>query len=342
MIHTTKSIIISCSSIVILLTCSHNKPYLSDIDINEKLLANICFRLEENIYRTYISDDNILLNNINDKYELLLSIISDAEYKISQLPRYSISEKQYALLVFYNIHDLLINKYKFKLKIGTETLLEALTYNKYDCDIGSLIYFSIGEKIGLPIYIVEAPGHNFVRWELNNHEHINWDVNTGKDYSDDDFRNGNTPTSTKKLTIYTEMHSYFLKNLPINYFIGYYYGLLAYKLNKKGKLDIAEIYYKQSIQLYPYAFLSMNNLAWMYVTNEKYISRDYANQATNLTLFIVNSYPEDINSIDTLSCCYAAQGNFEQAIFEEKKAYSNKQKIEGFKNKKTCLDMKIK
>ena len=42
-----------------------------------------------------------------------------------------------------------------------------------------LVYASIGEALGLPIHIVLAPEHAFVRWRLDGSSYINWETSTG-------------------------------------------------------------------------------------------------------------------------------------------------------------------
>ena len=43
----------------------------------------------------------------------------------------------------------------------------------------ALLYASIGEALGLPIDIVLAPGHAFVRWRLDDSSYVNWETSTG-------------------------------------------------------------------------------------------------------------------------------------------------------------------
>lgn len=43
----------------------------------------------------------------------------------------------------------------------------------------ALIYASIGEAMGLPIYAVLAPGHAFVRWQLEDASYVNWETTAG-------------------------------------------------------------------------------------------------------------------------------------------------------------------
>ena len=67
----------------------------------------------------------------------------------------------------------------------TNSLLStALITKKIDCDGYSAIYLAVGELLGLPIQMVRAPAHTFVRWHFPNGTYINWETTIGATKSD--------------------------------------------------------------------------------------------------------------------------------------------------------------
>ena len=59
-----------------------------------------------------------------------------------------------------------------------------------DCDIFSYLYLAVGDALDLPIYAVLIPEHMFVRWELDNGSHINWETTQGKELPDFYYEDG--------------------------------------------------------------------------------------------------------------------------------------------------------
>ena len=67
----------------------------------------------------------------------------------------------------------------------TNSLLStALITKKIDCDGYSAIYLAVGEALGLPIRMVRAPAHTFVRWHFPNGKYLNWETTIGAVKSD--------------------------------------------------------------------------------------------------------------------------------------------------------------
>lgn len=73
-------------------------------------------------------------------------------------------------------------------------------YRLIDCDLMAYLYLAIAEVLELPIYLVEVPGHFFVRYEYSDSDYLNWDNNSAKEYSDDDFRDGLTPSTSRQIS----------------------------------------------------------------------------------------------------------------------------------------------
>ena len=86
-------------------------------------------------------------------------------------------------------------------------------YHLFDCDLGGYIYLGVGEALGLPIYLVEVPGHFFVRYEYGNGDYLNWDNNSAREYTNDDYRQGYCASSKKSFDQATEEECFYLRSL---------------------------------------------------------------------------------------------------------------------------------
>jgi len=65
-------------------------------------------------------------------------------------------------------------------------LSHALETKQLDCKHYSFLYYSIGEELGLPLHIVLAPEHVFVRWD-DGKEAYNWETTTNSHINDEQY-----------------------------------------------------------------------------------------------------------------------------------------------------------
>lgn len=209
-------------------------------------------------------------------------------------------------------------------------------YYGIDCDLGSLLYLSIGEVLNLPLRFVEVPEHNFIRWEFTDKTYVNWDTNKGRVISDDDYRNG---IGCLSFTRKEEKLNHYLENMNQNEIKGYYLSLIAMLLSDQNRYLESQKLYLQAIEFRPYDALSCNNLSWMYLTEPFFNSDTYYQKAYELSLKVDSLLPKNITYKDTYSCACAGIGDFEKAIQIEKEAKDKKYRIDGYKHKKTCLDL---
>jgi len=93
-----------------------------------------------------------------------------------------------------------------------------------DCDVGSVIYLSIGEVIGLPVYGVNVPGHMFVRWKMKSGETLNWETQWGKTRSNNFYRKRHRTTPEMEA-----FHQY-MQELSNEELEGFYYFLWGVRL----------------------------------------------------------------------------------------------------------------
>lgn len=209
----------------------------------------------------------------------------------------------------------------------------------FDCDLGSYLILAIGEALSLPISLVEVPEHNFVRWNFEGGAFLNWDTNTARTHSNDEYRRGESKTAGTSFDKETERRRGFLNNLSKDEIRGYHLALIALHLKNNNHLDLARKYYKRGAKLRPRGTLAQNNLSWMYVTESQFNQAKYLREALSLSLAVDQIDPNDEEYKDTLACAYAANRKFKRAIAAEKAAHNIQGKIDGFKAGKTCLDL---
>ncbi len=118
-----------------------------------------------------------------ESYLLLDDIISVARETLGTRTPLDQSERDIALMTLATIAKV-IEAYGFEYQ-KNGLLATALASRKIDCDGYSFLYLSIGEVLGLPIKMVRAPAHTFVRWELKDGTHINWETTINAEKTDE-------------------------------------------------------------------------------------------------------------------------------------------------------------
>lgn len=212
-------------------------------------------------------------------------------------------------------------------------------YYHFDCDLGSLIILGIAERMGLPISFVEVPDHNFVRWRFEDGTHINWDTNAAGIYTDDQFRQGQSPTSGNRFDRETEERLGYLKDMSRAEIKGYYFGLMGSRLSAEGEVEEAARIFDQAVTLRPNGTTAQNNYAWMIVTRPEFKGVTFGEKAVRLSKGVFDLSPNDRNANDTYSCALAAASRFDDAVYIERLAFDREDKIEAFQAGRTCLDM---
>ncbi|MEW4486895.1 hypothetical protein AB1L42_02380 [Thalassoglobus sp. JC818] len=272
-------------------------------------------------------------------YEFLEQLLSEAESLFANPEKLSkTTSRNEAMRAMASIGQLLA-RHGFRLRLGVNSLSEMLTrrsdrygriYYEYDCDTSSLLYVSIGERLGLPITFVESkiPGstvnHNYVRWDFGNSTGIDWDTN-GR----------------------------FVRRPAV---VGKFYGrsfsserLLAYAYFMRGKTWDEQGNPLKSIQDYRRASAidpghprPANNLAWMYVSNPEVQEVMEYSEALEFAQRSLET-DRDPNILDTLACTIAEGGDFNEAIALEYEAFrmTNSReyahRLSGFRRQMTYL-----
>ncbi|TWT47047.1 Tetratricopeptide repeat protein [Thalassoglobus neptunius] len=279
-------------------------------------------------------------SEVTDKhYETLESILSDAEllFANNEMLAKTTSQNE-AIRSLASIGQLLARR-GFRLRLGVKSFAEMLTprsdrygriYYEYDCDTSSLLYVSIGQRLGLPISFVESkiPGstvnHNFVRWDFGNSTGIDWDTNG---------RFVRRPAVVGK---------FYGRSFSPKRLLAYAYFMRGKTWDEQGSPLKSIEDYRRASEIDPGHPRPANNLAWMYVSNREVQEVMEFSEALEYAQRSLET-DRDPNILDTLACTIAEGGDFSQAITLEYEAlrmtnsreYANR--LSGFRRQMTYL-----
>jgi len=190
-------------------------------------------------------------------------------------------------------------------------------FSHVDCDLSSLLYVSIGEKLDIPLCMVEIPNHNFVRWRLSDSLHLNWDTNYGFDkFSDSQY------ALTGHITSEQIVNGIYLADLSTNNSKGYFSFVRGLTFQSNNMLSEALNEYRNATQLYPKSPSARNNAAWLYVSSRPAQAFITGTEAIAMGEKARQLVMNDSNILDTLACAYAEYGDFTKAIEIETAAYN--------------------
>src|SRR3989338_687728 len=190
---------------------------------------------------------------------------------------------------------------------GLHLFHEGLGSKKIDCYSTSFIYLSIADALGLPLVVVSAPEHLFVRFILNG-EKINWETTSAEVLSDDDYKlEFNIADATIKNEVY-------LRNLTRQETMALVYNNRGIAWRRKGNLDNAIADFNNSIRLNPNFAEAYNNrgAAWAIKGNLDNAIADY-NKAIRLD-------PNNVLAYNNRGNAWAVKGNLGKAIADYNKA----------------------
>jgi hypothetical protein len=182
-----------------------------------------------------------------------------------------------------------------------------------DSAIGSLLFISVGQRMGWDIRLVTVPGHSFVRWYGRSFDPVNWDWTAGSPSSDDYYS-----TQTGRLyRDWRERRRYrYLAGLSLGYARANYLFQMARQVAGTGpKRRLLE----RAMRAEPTHEQVQNSLAWLYATDPALATR-YSRQAVAYALSVWAAMPDDPSTADTVACAYAARGERSLAVQIERYA----------------------
>lgn len=209
---------------------------------------------------------------------------------------------------------------------GRRTHIEAHLAEPFfhaDCDIFSLLYLSIGELLRLPIRMVEAPKHNYIRWDLDDFTYVNWETNFGRSvFSDEDYQHcEHLHATTFLVPLEAIISGSYLRSMRNTEALGYFVSLRGGAYAERGAHALALEDAENAILFFPHSPTVCNNTAWAYVSIPGAQHRKRELDALRLALRAVRAF-RDPNLLDTLAAAHAVNRDFTNAFKVETEAFA--------------------
>lgn len=182
-----------------------------------------------------------------------------------------------------------------------------------DCDMGSLIYLSVAQRLGWEFRLMEVPRHFFVEWQLTPWESVIWDWTQGGPRERSDYLDRVSHIGDSRLT------HFYLRSLDANEAKAYYLGLVA-TMSDDGVQ--AERLFEEALAVIPGNPTITNNFAFHYSTIPGLPQEKYET-AVAYALAGWSMRPDSANFADTVACAFAARGDRDIAIAVEEWAIEN-------------------
>jgi tetratricopeptide (TPR) repeat protein len=223
-----------------------------------------------------------------------------------------------------------INKYLFD-DLGFKSISEANDPNSLFlhtvmdkkegyCLSMSILYLSIGERLGLPLYGVVVPGHFFVRYDDGR---VRFNIETTS-------KGGNAPNEhyIKKFKVPTlNGRSIYLKNLSKIQTLGCFFNNLGNSYSDVGDMESALLAFERAVEINPTLSESRANLGNIYLKKEK------VTQAIREYQAALNINPNDAKTHNNLGNAYMQLNSFGYAVSEYSRAiYLDPNFVDGYKN----------
>ncbi len=181
-----------------------------------------------------------------------------------------------------------------------------------DCDIASFIYLGIAEQMSYPLYLVDMPLHNFVRWVRYDGRFIDFETMDGSVTSDAYYVSGwSIPAGFVGV-------GGILTTMSRPQVIAYADFTSGNALIWKGEYTKAIKKYEDGVSLDSIHSESANQLAWFYsvVPDQRFRN---GSKAVHFAQIAAGILP-DGDVLDTLACAYGAAGDFPDALTAEDRA----------------------
>jgi hypothetical protein len=210
------------------------------------------------------------------------------------------------------------------------------TFLFFDCDLDSVVYVAAAERLGLPVFAVEVPGHTFVRWQ-SKAATLNWDPNDGIVYPDDYYiRTWHVPAANGPWPRYFE-------NLSHARFLSTWGVLVGRHKSADGDFEGARADFRRALESDPTDLDAVNELAWLLATCPSANVRD-GTAALELAKANVGRARRAV-WLQTLAAARAECGDFAAAIAAEEESQRTSDSILGWvsprethRDHERCLD----
>jgi hypothetical protein len=173
-----------------------------------------------------------------------------------------------------------------------------------DCDMGVLLFISVGQRLGWDIRLVAAPEHAYLHWHLPDGEVVNWDWTTRQSIPDRLYRDPNyagAPERDPKG-----------RSLSLDFARGYYLAVMSLDPINAETLDKAGLnaLLEKHLAADPENYEVLNALGWNYATAP---NSAQAKTALDYALRAWAADPMEPDMADTVACAYDANGRMKDA-----------------------------
>ena len=210
----------------------------------------------------------------------------------------------------------------------------------------SILYLSLGERLGLPLYGVVVPGHFFVRYDDNKMRFNIETTSNGGSASDEHYIN--------KFKVPRGSNGIYMKNLNKIQTLGCFFNNLGNSYNAVDNMDSALLALERAVEINPTLSESRANLGNIYLAKGQvtdavnqyrealrinpndakthnnmgnaYVQRDWLNYAVNEYHQSLRLDPDFTDAYKNLAIVYCKQERFQQAIMQLRHAIAMKPK----------------
>jgi len=198
----------------------------------------------------------------------------------------------------------------------------------------SILYLSLAERLGIPLYGVVVPGHFFVRYDNGR---VRFNIETTS-------KGGSAPDEhyINKFNVPVGNNSIYMKNLNKIQTLGCFFNNLGNSYNEVGNIDSALLALEKAVEINPTLSESRTNLGSIYLKKGKvsdaisqylaalkinpndakthnnlgnaYMQQDWLNYAVSQYHQSIRLEPDFIDAYKNLAIAYCKQERFEQAI----------------------------
>jgi tetratricopeptide (TPR) repeat protein len=204
----------------------------------------------------------------------------------------------------------------------------------------SILYLSLAERLGLPLYGVVVPGHFFVRYDNGR---VRFNIETTS-------KGGSAPDEhyINKFNVPVGNNSIYMKNLNKIQTLGCFFNNLGNSYDDVGNIDSALLALERAVQINPTLSESRTNLGSIYLKKGKvsdaiseyraalrinpndakthnnlgnaYMERDWLNYAVSEYHQSIRLEPDFTDAYKNLAIAYCKQERFQQAISQLRRA----------------------
>ena len=205
-----------------------------------------------------------------------------------------------------------MNDYLFK-ELGYKSISEASSpdslflHNVMDTKRGyclslSILYLSIAERLGLPMYGVVVPGHFFVRYD-DGHQRINIETTSNGGWATDEHY-------IKKFKVPKGNNNIYMKNLNKIQTLGCFFNNLGNSYSDIGNIESAQLAFERAIAINPTLSEARANLGNIY------LKKGFVSKAIREYQAAMNINPHDARMHYNLGNAYTERKSFNYAVYE--------------------------